>query len=253
MRYPIEEHTHSINGVPGRMFAIQEPQDVRGNLVYRGQKWASEPRPVKGYGTNGTMHVNIRFDDQCRNGHQSFSITAEVYTVESRRCRDIAAGGCMHEEISKVFPELRPLVKWHLMNTDGPMHYVANTCYHAGDRDYNGLRAGEVRQIRNGKTGLPCWTLETTPAGLPQYVDSDTQPTETATKKYVPWVRVGEGRARDLDAARSCAVWPDATDEQLSLERPELEALLVARLPGLIAEFRADMERTGFLWEPTPC
>lgn len=248
--YPIDEHEHNINGVPGRMFTVHEPQEVRGNLVHRNQTWISEGRPVSGYGTNGVMHVNIRFDDECKNGHQSFSITADVYTTESRRRRDTAAGGCMHEEIIKRFPKLAPLVKWHLMSTDGPMHYVANTCYHAGDRDCNGLTKGESRQIRNGRTGLPCWTLETTPAGLPRNVDAEECPTETATVKYVPWCRIGEGKERDLQAARESAVWPDATDAQLSLPRAELEVLLAERLPGLVAEFRADMERVGFLWEP---
>ena len=243
--YPITEHEHTINGVPGRMFTVHEPQEVCGRLVHRNQTWKSEGRAVSGYGPSGTMYVTIRFDDGCQNGRQSFAITADVY---------MAAGGCMHEEIAKRFPALAPLIKWHLTDTGGPMHYVANTCYHAGDRDCNGLRKDESRQIRNGRTGQLAWILGTTQK-LPQYVDSDTCPTETATQRYVPWCRIGEGKQRDFAAARSCAVWPEATDEQLSLERPELEALLLARLPGLIADFRADMMAAGFMWEPEvqPC
>lgn len=57
-----------------------------------------------------------------------------------------------------------------------------------------------------------------------------------------------EGKARDLDAARRAAVWPDATDEELTAEPDVLRAALEARLPALVAEFRADMERAGFLW-----
>lgn len=144
MEYPIAEHAHAINGVAGRMYPIHAPQIVRGRLVYRAQKWISEGRPVKGYGTNGVMHAEIRFDDQCGNGHQTFAITASVYTKESRRMRDIAAGGCMHEEIANVFPELAPLIRWHLVSTDSPMHYVANAVYHASDRDHNGRRKGEA-------------------------------------------------------------------------------------------------------------
>jgi hypothetical protein len=37
----------------------------------------------------------------------------------------------MHEELAVVFPELAHLTKWHLVSTDGPMHYIANTTYHA--------------------------------------------------------------------------------------------------------------------------
>jgi hypothetical protein len=246
--YPIQEHTHIINGVQGRLHTVHEPQLVRGNLVHRNQTWTAT-RPIGGYGTNGQITVQIRFDDQCQNGHQSFIITADVRTAESRRHRDIAAGGCLHEDIAQVFPELAPLIKWHIMSTDGPLHYIANTVYLAGNRDHNGLLKGEVRQLRNGKTGLLCWKLEAT-SKLPQYVDSNEQPTETATLHYVPWTRTGEGKARDLDAARISAVWPDATDEELSADPETLKAALAARLPGLIAEFRTEMECIGFLWEP---
>jgi hypothetical protein len=194
------------------------------------------------------MHVTVRFDDECKNGHMSFSITAEVYTNESLRRRDCAACGCMHEEIERVFPELAPLIKWHLTSTDGPLHYIANTVYHAGNRDCNGLTAGEVRQLRNGKTGLPCWVLTTTPADLPRYVDSETCPTGQAVTKYEPWTRIGEGKERDLTAARNSAVWPDATDAQLTLPPAELTALLTARLPQLIADFKQAMLDAGFLW-----
>jgi hypothetical protein len=249
MNYPIPEHEHSINGVSGRMFTIHEPQAVRGNLVHRNQKWRSGGRAISGYGTNGIMHVEMRFDDECQNGHQTFSITASVYTAESRRHKDIAAGGCMHEEIARIFPELAPLIKWHLVDTTGPMYYIANTVYHASDRDFNGLLEGETKQIKNGRTGLPCWILEPTQK-LPQYIDSDTQPTETAILRYVPLCHQGKGKPRALDHARSSAVWPEATDAELSADRDTLTAALTARLPALIAAFRADMEAAGFLWEP---
>jgi hypothetical protein len=56
-------------------------------------------------------------------------------------------------------------------------------------------------------------------------------------------------QARELDHARSSAVWPDATDEQLTVEPSELKLVLEARLPGLMAEFRKDMEELGFDYE----
>lgn len=251
--YPIAEHAHTINGVAGTMSTVHAPQEVRGTLVHRNQTWRSAGRAVKGYGTAGMMHVCIRFDDECGNGHQTFSITADVYTEGSRRHRDIAAGGCLHNKIAKRFPELKPLIKWHLSSTDGPLHYVANTTYLAGNRDHNGLLKGESSQIRNGRTGQPCWILERTPGNLPQYVDRDTQPTEQVLTKYVPLLCIGEGKERDFEAARSCAVWPEATNEQLSLPKEELAELLAARLPGLIAAFRVDMDNIGMSWEPTPC
>lgn len=125
------EKAHSINGVDGRMWVVKNP-GARAEGCFDAQKWVSESRPIKGYGKNGVMHVEIRFDDECKNKHNMFAITASVYTDESRRMRDIAAGGCMHEEIARVFPELAGLIQWHLFDADnGPMHYVANTLHHA--------------------------------------------------------------------------------------------------------------------------
>mgnify|MGYP000122455735 CR=1 FL=1 len=235
------EMAHAIRGVYGRMFnVIGEP----GASVVRNQKWLSESRPIAGYGKGAQLSVEMRFDDECRNGHNTFAITAEV-RVPNRR--DIEAGGCLHDDIARVFPELAPLIRWHLTSTDGPMHYEANTVYFAGDRDHNGMRAGEVRQIRNGRTGQPCWILEAT-ATLPRYVDSEARPEETATLRYVPWTSTGEGKARELDKARNAAVWPEATDAELCVEPDALRLALRARLPALLAEFRAYMESAGFMW-----
>ena len=55
-----------------------------------------------------------------------------------------------------------------------------------------------------------------------------------------------EGKARDLDAARNAAVWPEATDEELTA--PGLKERLEARLPALLVEFRAAVESLGFTW-----
>lgn len=55
-----------------------------------------------------------------------------------------------------------------------------------------------------------------------------------------------EGKERELDKARRAAVWPDATDEQLSLPKAELTALLEARLPKVMVSFNAMVESLGF-------
>ncbi|MCP3672775.1 MAG: hypothetical protein GY814_20605, partial [Gammaproteobacteria bacterium] len=84
-----------------------------------------------------------------------------------------------------------------------------------------------------------CWVLERSKK-LPKYVDSNTLPKDTALLKYVPWLPTGEGKAIDLDAARRSAVWPDAELKDLTEEN------LKARLPGLMQQFKADIERAGF-------
>ena len=93
--------------------------------------------------------ANVRFDDECKNGHNTFSITADLYDETRRngeeyvfnsmgKKRYLTARGCQHDLVTKHFRELAPLIKWHLTSTDGPLHYVANTVYHAeqGKPDY---------------------------------------------------------------------------------------------------------------------
>lgn len=223
----------------------------------------------------------MNFDDDCGNGHNTFAITGEVKAPASVRRRgrggkletahEWIAGGCLHEDIARVFPELAPLIAWHLTSSDGPLHYIANTVYHAGDRDHWGLRKGETRQ-RKTRDGAAMWelvavnslgvALSSTPTGL-EYRGAETVPLFILEKNWTgenppvmpklewrPSVQIGEGKARDLDAARRCAVWPDALDEILTAEPAVLRAALEARHADLMARFRAAIESTGFLWQP---
>ena len=95
-------------------------------------------------GKDCIMYVTIRYDDECKNGHNSFSITGDIWKCPKERQRDIVAGGCIHEEIEKYFPELAKYIPYHLFDSDGPMHYLPNTLYLAGNRDCHGLLKGEV-------------------------------------------------------------------------------------------------------------
>lgn len=183
---------------------------------------------------HGTMTVTVRYDDSCNNGHNSFAITAN--------CSD-GSGGCMHEAIIKEFPELAPYIKWHLCSSDGPMHYIANTLYHASDRDYCGLLKGERKQLCNGKSGLPAWQIVATKS---EWVDSAEMPTTPLTIAWEPVWIVGEGKERQLDYARSTAVWPEATEAELT--SPNLKQRLEERLPQLLADFRTAVESLGFTW-----
>ena len=209
------------------------------------QEWKSTWVPISGYCKGAVIQATVRFDN-------TFAITGEVKTPTRWE-----AGGCLHEDIARKFPNLAPLIKWHLTSTDGPLHYLANTVFLAGDRDCWGLKKGERRQIINGRTGHPGWELVGVVNGvevphwdIPNTVDADVCP-EAPTFKYAPWCRVGEGKERQLDAARRTAVWPEATDEQLSLPPEELKTLLKARHPALMQAFRADMEAFGFEWPET--
>ena len=225
----------TVFGVQARAHNVVQNTDT-GRILH--QQIAVFGRPIKGYGEGATLSVELRFDDNCRNGHETFSLTGEVRSLA--RCE---AWGCLHDDIAKVFPELAPLIKWDLISTDGPMHYIDNTCYHAGDRDCNGLRRGEQKPIL-GPDKVPTWVPKITPE---KYVKGGDQPAPVLVE-YELRCREGEGKERDLAAARSCAVWPDATDEELCQERPQLEAALKARLPALLAEFKQAMLEIGFIY-----
>lgn len=162
--------------------------------------------------------------------------------------------GHMPDDITRVFPELAHLLKWHLCSHKGPLHYISNTVFNAGERDCNGLLKGESKQLINGRSGMPSWELAVVREGSltpvikpPTYIDAPEAPPTTGLRlEYVPWVRVGEGKERNLDYARSCAVWPEATDEQLMLPTEELTQLLNDRLPALIEQFTQDLRVCGF-------
>lgn len=259
-----------VFGVPGRLVArTTKPGGEAGQLWTR-QRWVSERRPVRGYGAGAEISAEIRFDDDCNNGHNTFAITGEITTPASRRRGDIEAGGCIHDEIARAFPGLAPLIRWHLCSTDGPMHYVANAVYMAGDRDHRGLRAGEQKPLV-GPDGVGFWELvATSPSaaalkdnypelagvpGAPLYaLKTSHKGDNPPAAPGLAWRRqmlTGEGKARDLDAARRIAVWPEATDAELCQPRDVLKAALEARLPGLLAAFRADMEAAGLIWAPS--
>lgn len=189
--------------------------------------------------------ATVRYDDEYGNGHNSFAITGTICTGTIWRARngrkigqDCEECGCIHDEIAAHFPELAPIIKWHLVSADGPMHYLANTCYHAlahgpthawvtydGGQDplkvLNGIRGhdyikAEYARLVEGKPGYTVkWDEES-------------------------------AKVANLDYARSSAVWPEATDEDLTA--PGLECRLLARLPALMAEFRHAIEDLGFTY-----
>lgn len=72
----------------------------------------------------------IDYDFAVRNRQAPyFSITmTRDRQAENGRWMD-DGGGAAHEEIARRFHNLAPYIKWHLVSTDGPMHYFANAKY----------------------------------------------------------------------------------------------------------------------------
>lgn len=88
----------------------------------------------------GKLEAIVRYDDQCNNGHNTFSITGNVYSSNGR---DIG-GGCIHDEIAKSFPQLKKYIKFHLMSSNGPLHYIANSLYWAEQSNLAAFRNSAI-------------------------------------------------------------------------------------------------------------
>lgn len=139
------------------------------------------PKAIDYHGTPAVIVAEVRFDDECGNGHNTFAITGDIRAVDRRVNRHGGgwlAGGCLHDEIREKFPELTPFIKWHLCSTDGPMHYLANTLFMAGDKDCWGKRKGDV-------TG---WEFGVRFNGVPV--------THRLPEKFWTWARMMHGQSK---------------------------------------------------------
>lgn len=78
------------------------------------------------------IFVKIRLNDECKNGHQDFSATGNIYEANKPKSdKYFISGGCIHEEIIKHFPHLKIFVDLHLCDFNGaPMYPSANGFYH---------------------------------------------------------------------------------------------------------------------------
>lgn len=223
-------NNHVMFGVTGNLTKSERSDGLLCTQVFKAKR-------LKG---NDSFTVEVRFDDTCRNGRMDFAITGTL-----RRGYSFESGGCCHDLVAEWFPELAHLIKWHLFATDGPMHYIANTIYHADEHGpthawvyYLGKRASDPLGIGD----------DSVKERLLGYVKASIAKKAEGVEGYTVKWDEKTAKTRNLEHARSCAIWPDATDEQLTAPRAELEAALRARLPALLAEFKATMLAAGFEW-----
>ena len=173
--------------------------------------------------------AEIRHDDECGNGHNSFAITAEIYephrqpgeptvTHKSGRKMWLNGCGCCHDEVRQHFPELAGLIRWHLMGTDQPMHYVANAVYWAGHTEY---RRSEFRK--------------------------DSKPTDPPNIEHLKSTIVYGALHTDKDFDLNDVLYIDdrgVLGNEAAAKR--LKDWLIARLPALMQAFQNDVEAFGF-------
>lgn len=104
------------------------------NKVYKGHK----------------IFVSIRLNDECKNGHEDFAITATIYEAgKPLNDRNMIMGGCCHEEILKAYPEFKIFVDLHLADSTGaPMYAIENGYYHMTNLDNDNSKAITMDYLR---------------------------------------------------------------------------------------------------------
>lgn len=104
--------------------------------------------------------IKIRLDDKCRNGHEDFSLTADIYEKSKNGRWVDVGGGCCHDHILKLRPDLAPFAALHLSTFEGvPMYAAGNALYwfagfngglgkeHHGGNGSGGKTPAECRRI----------------------------------------------------------------------------------------------------------
>lgn len=225
--------------------------------------WRSDRFTIKA--ADYCAELCAQWDDTHWNGSNAFHLIKRVLLAGSHRESERVGWSDVPQRIlTDVPPEFLKLEKWNGCHPEGPWYYIENTLYQASDRDCHGLRKGEQKLIRNGSTGAPCWELvaqvepgilypseryagaEVFPVADLVKVADGAQPPPIPSLDWRLKYRIGEGKERDFAAARRSAIWPEATDEELISD--DLEQRLKDRLPALLSEFRADLERIGLTW-----
>ena len=91
------------------------------------------------------LEINLRYDDSCNNGHNSFSITGDIYKAGKARIdRNLISCGCLHDDIKKYASKYAKYIKWHLCSSDKPLHYIANTLYWAKENNFDNAKSCAV-------------------------------------------------------------------------------------------------------------
>ena len=96
------------------------------------------------------FEIDIRLNDECKNGHDDFAITAMGrYKNHTDRHDPWDIGGCCHEEILKLRPELKPFVDLHLSDSKGAPMYTIENGYYFLTTDTKGATCNYLRITSN--------------------------------------------------------------------------------------------------------
>lgn len=131
--------------------------------------------------SEANCRISIRLNDECRNGHEDFSITAVFWKPGRARTSDNwSMGGCCHDEILALRPDLKIFVDLHLADVDGmPMYTAANGYCHLKEGDvsmerYFGLPSETVFPLYGALSQTHfCYLLEK--SGIPELLKQKAQ------------------------------------------------------------------------------
>lgn len=142
----------------------------------------TEPKIYKEGRSTLRMIVQYGIDyDYARRYKQApyFSITCAIDEQRGGRWRRYA-GGAAHTEIARHFPELARLIKWHLVSTEEPMHYLANAQY------WWEIWSGKKKNTDHGPNPLNAFESTIVWGGVP----GETDAAQLGTYMNRPWPEV---------------------------------------------------------------
>jgi len=193
---------------------------------------------------DGQLDIEIRYDDECGNRHNSFAITGSEYDRRDRipyeSCKDthvgrrwFGCGGCMHDEILEVVKNnpmelsedtVKKAVLYHLMSSDSPMYYLENTLYHAeAHPPVNGYLYFEDKNIKGSRSCLKAGTVvEMEKLAVPD-------------PKYSVEVDEESYKLFSLKGVQYCGMWPELTSDDIDVLFP---LKLLNRYWGIMEEFK---------------
>lgn len=208
-------------------------------------------------GGNEKIRAEYGFESMNGPGREHFSITGETKTTNGRGGWLEGSFGRIHdEEVSRYFPELRPLIRWHLTSPTGPMHYEENAIFWFE-------RIGqEEKAEQNFRSTIVMGAVPGDEEGLAEArkeafgADTADLEKDIATAKAVretvqAEIKKMERTVRDLkDAERAITDTIEAGVRAIAERRSNpIRVWLAARKPALMAEFWKTMQEFGLASE----
>lgn len=271
----VKDHMFLIAGVKGAASFYKESVTNRGRVYLPLFKWKSVYRqrklPSMGYPNPTFFHIEISYDNEHGNGYNEFHIG--ISSPDSWSSDE--------DLIRKVFPEFLPLLKWDGCDSQVD-EKVGNFVYHFNDRDHNGCKKSERKQmLAGGNPDTPMWRLKVLPASIQGKVagafkndkptpegnyspyhlgeifcfkDGEQPPVPTLVWEPVYHSHKDEktgdweatGKERDVKAAIACSYWHDCPiDDLMPLDNAGLRARYLAVVPDIRKRFLTALHEAG--------